>query len=481
MSPPAFLLSGVDCQAMRKNTPRAPSRTGQSGQNTTPNRENRDAKQGKPRQVALDVNRESLSPSEAARELGVSLRTLQRFCSDGRLPCFYTPGGQIRVTRTAIEAYRDGSGSGRGGHSFGGSGVIQNKRETIETLNLELQERRARRELRRLEEEDAEPDRRRAAAVQAEEHVRRAELEESRLQRESEAQERERERQRAQWANGWMEYGLKLVPENSPLEVALDVRQAIEEVLDNATPFDPQSLLQRLVLAAVETSLGPWKRQQEIERIVQKAREELPFNLRTYSDWSPPTQWELRAMSAARAAIAQLPGDASIAEVRAVASQSGKRVAMEYETEAARVCNEREQEQERRRRASNKLLLISMGVAEVGPYLRKLHSQDDIFDEDLLRKDGLERAARKAFDTRLHGVVHFSDPEWECASVGFGNDCVCRHVVSSDRNDRHDCNVLATRLFCLDETALRTVDFCRCHVSLSNRLLASFSLADRRC
>src|SRR5579864_4655772 len=181
---------------MRKNTPRAPNRTGQTGQKATPIRSKGDAKQGKPRQVTLDVEKESLSPGEAARELGVSLRTLQRLCSDGRLTCFYTPGGQIRVTRTALEAYRDGSGSGRGGHSIGGSGVIQNKRESIESLNLELQERRARRELRRLEEEDAEPERRRAAVVQAEEQARRAELEESRLQRESEVREREQERQR---------------------------------------------------------------------------------------------------------------------------------------------------------------------------------------------------------------------------------------------------------------------------------------------
>jgi excisionase family DNA binding protein len=62
------------------------------------------------------MDKESLSPGEAARELGVSLRTLQRLCSEqGRLPCFYTPGGQIRVTRTALEAYREGSGSVRRG------------------------------------------------------------------------------------------------------------------------------------------------------------------------------------------------------------------------------------------------------------------------------------------------------------------------------------------------------------------------------
>jgi excisionase family DNA binding protein len=125
------------------------------------------------------MDKESLSPGEAARELGVSLRSLQRLCSDGRLPCFYTPGGQIRVARTGLEAFRDGSGSARGSRPIGAtaaSGAIQSKRETIETLTLEMQERRARRELRRMEEEDAEPDRRRTAAAQAEEYNRRAVL-----------------------------------------------------------------------------------------------------------------------------------------------------------------------------------------------------------------------------------------------------------------------------------------------------------------
>jgi len=260
-----------------------------------------------------------------------------------------------------------------------------------------------------MEEEDAEPDRRRAAAAQAEERTRRTVLEESRLQREYETQERERERQRKQWANAWTEYGLKAIPQDVPHEVVLDVQQAIEEVLGNGTPSDPQSLLRRLVLAAVERSLGPWKRQQEIERIVQEARKELPFNLQTYSDWFPPTEWEVRAMSAARAAIAHLPGDASSAELRAVASQSGKRIAMEYEAEEARVRSEREQEHQRQRLASNKSFLITVGVGEVGSYLRKLHSQDDIFDEDLARKDEVEQTVRTALKGRLTGGESFQE------------------------------------------------------------------------
>jgi hypothetical protein len=57
----------------------------------------------------------------------------------------------------------------------------------------------------------------------------------------------------------------------------------------------------------------------------------------------------------------------------------------------------------------NKSLSISAGVAEVGSYLRKLHSQDDIFDDDLARKDELEQAVRSVLERRLTGGESFQE------------------------------------------------------------------------
>jgi hypothetical protein len=208
-----------------------------------------------------------------------------------------------------------------------------------------------------------------------------------------------------------MEFGLKAIPQDVPREVVLDVQQAIEEVLGSATPSDPQSLLQRLVLAAVERSLGPWKRQQEIERIVQEARKQLPFNLQTYSDWFPPTEWEFRAMSAARDAIARIVLGAPLTEVRAAAVQAGKQVAMEYEEEQAEEQARVRAEQERQRLQSMKSLLVSVGVAHTGRYLSKLHTNNEIWDEDLERKSDLENRVREALEERLKGTEGFEGAE----------------------------------------------------------------------
>jgi hypothetical protein len=228
--------------------------------------------------------------------------------------------------------------------------VLESKREGLQTLTLE---RPARRELKKLDDEDAEAERRRAAMVQVEEMGRRAAHEESRLQRDREVELREREReqaeaesQRARWADSWLGYALKSLPQDAPLEIALDVRQAVEDVLSNLTQSQPQNVVQRLVSAAVEKCLKPWRRQEEIELAVQGACKELPVSGRRLSDLFPPDEWEVRAMEAAGEAIIRLPADASLAEIRRTAAQAGKQVAMEYEAERARA----RAEQERQRR-----------------------------------------------------------------------------------------------------------------------------------
>jgi len=405
---------------MQKNTPRAPDRTRQTRQKATPNVEKGDAKHGKTRQPSMP--KESLSAGEAARELGISLRTIQRFCSDGGLPCFYTPGGQIRITRTALEAYRTGSESARAGRSTSTS-AIQNKRETLETLNVELQERRLKRQLKQLDDEDAEAESERAASIEAEQLRHRATLEESRLQREAREDEREQhrqqqqaERQRREWVDSWIQWALRSLPLGVPSERTLRIPQAVEEALSNIEPTRPRAIIESLVTAAVEGLLAPWRRQQEIEKAIKDARKELPIGMQTLSDFFPPNEWEAKAMSAARDAIGELSPDASLEEIRSAAMHAGAQAAREYEAQQARIRAEQERqqaqiraEQERQRRASNKAFLVSRGVAEVEPYLARLHLDDDIFDEDLARKSELEVAVRRALEERLTGAELLTD------------------------------------------------------------------------
>jgi hypothetical protein len=48
-------------------------------------------------------------------------------------------------------------------------------------------------------------------------------------------------------------------------------------------------------------------------------------------------------------------------------------------------------------------VLVAVGVAEVGSYLWTLHRDEEIFDEDLAKRNQLEQAARIALEERLTG------------------------------------------------------------------------------
>jgi hypothetical protein len=294
------------------------------------------------------------------------------------------------------------------------SSVLQNKREGLETLNLELQERRVKRELSKLSEEDAEADRRREAVVRAEQLEDKRALEESRLQaahdterRATERRQAEAERERRAWAYTWLDYALKSLPQDAPREIGLDVQESVEEALAKLTPEQPQSVVQRLVLAAMDRGLAPWNRRKEIENAVQLARKEVPLVVRTLSEYFPPTQWEIRAMQSAREAIAELPADASYEELRAAAVRAGKQIATEYEGEQARA----RAEGERQQRERSKKFRVDIGVDHVSVYLTKLHSAGELWDEDLSRKPELEAAVRKVLGEKLTGDESFDDTQ----------------------------------------------------------------------
>jgi hypothetical protein len=87
-------------------------------------------------------------------------------------------------------------------------------------------------------------------------------------------------------------------------------------------------VVKRLVEAAVEKVLAPWRRSTDAEKIVQRAVDQLPFRLRS---WLSPTVWQLKAAEGARRAIRALPADAPRAEVEAAAAGAVANVIQEYE------------------------------------------------------------------------------------------------------------------------------------------------------
>ena len=211
--------------------------TGQTGRTSAAKCAAKLDKQVRSGPLQIDRDTESLSAGEAARELGISSRTLRRLCSTGQLPSFSTPGGQVRVWRAQLDAYRQGlyprSGSAP-------SSAVENRRETLQNLTLELQERRLRRDLKKLEDDDADAERHRGASIEAEQLRSRATIEQAREQREAREEQHEREREQAeadqrwqQWADAWLEFALKSLPHSAPREVVSAVQHEVEEALMN--------------------------------------------------------------------------------------------------------------------------------------------------------------------------------------------------------------------------------------------------------
>jgi hypothetical protein len=302
------------------------------------------------------------------------------------------------------------------------SSVLQSKRERIEELALEAQERRAKREIRKLDEEDSEAERRRSAAAQAEELDRRRAVEETRLQvardaaqRRAREREQEEAEERREWTDRWVAWALNAVPKDAPREIELDVAQAVEESLARLAPEQPQTTLHRLVLATIEKALSPWRRQRQIEEVIQLSRKELPFLVQRYFE---PTEWEVKAMERTREAIQFLPSNSTFEQLRQAAIQAGRQVAAEYEAEEARARAQAQGERERalaerqtHERECMKQFLVSVGVGCVSQYISKLYADGEIWDEDIERRSDLENLVRAGLESRLSGVEHFEDAQ----------------------------------------------------------------------
>jgi hypothetical protein len=389
----------------------------------------RSANRRSSRTKPVDVNAQSLSVADAGARLGLSDSTIKRMCRGGQLAWFRTrgPNGHIRVLAESVEKFRQP----RDNPSAASSRLVGGKREGLEALRAEIEERRLKRELSKLDAEDSEMECRRVAAAQAEEFERERATEEVRRQAAHDAAERrarESERQEAEerreWAGGWVAWALNTVPQGASQEIVLDVHQRVEEVLSRLSPECSQGLVQRLVVAAVEDALKPWRREQEVERAVQESRTALPVPLRRFLE---PSEWECRAMKAARAAISRLPSDAAFEEMRAEALQAGRQVADDYQAEQSRCQAERERhgrqvaddyraeqsrcqaERERQHREATKKFLVQLGVMHVSSYLSKLRWEDEVFEEDMARQPELENEVRAALQARLTGKEAFED------------------------------------------------------------------------
>jgi len=281
------------------------------------------------------------STGQVARQLGTTLANVRALCDAHAIKAETTPGGHLRVAAAEVERLkRDGlpllprplpTESGplaRNGKVPRGnspllappSGKVIDSAEEVVRLENQVKSLG----LRKQKEEQLDWFREREER-EAERGARQREAEQRR-QAEVAAEQR-----RQAWKAYWVEYALGRIPSNAPESVRLDVYQAVDDTLTNLEPTQPDSLTRRLVDAAVDRALAPWRSAVQKEACIGEACEDwnLPWNMRH------DRAWKARMYEAASAAVGRLRPGASVAEIDAVTRQAITPLVREFEHQRA--------------------------------------------------------------------------------------------------------------------------------------------------
>lgn len=108
----------------------------------------------------------------------------------------------------------------------------------------------------------------------------------------------------------------------------MEVNNAVQETLSVLQPSQRDTITRRLVDAAVHRALGPWTRKQEVERALKASMDQLPWDIRSSSEYAHLKQ---NAWDAAVAAVRRGREDASYSEMEAAAEQAVQPMIREYE------------------------------------------------------------------------------------------------------------------------------------------------------
>lgn len=294
---------------------------------------------------------------EAEKATGIPRTRLDHACRVNRLPYRRSETGARLLSHDVVEKLRKNglkafprpydpiaSSNDQASPSAAtlGTGVTA-QRERVEQKRVEIEEMRLNRDLRQLKDQERQEkaDRRAAAAaerqVQAEQRAQEErQRQQLRLEEAPEAEAREQASREAeardlhqQWETGWLDYALKLLPSDVPHSFELDVHQAVAGLLPKLDTCQPEQLTRRLIQAAIDKALQPWHKQEEIEKIIEQARNQLPVRAKSWS--STPNEWEARVVHAVADAIAQLGNEAPLAKIRARAVEATNKVCAEYE------------------------------------------------------------------------------------------------------------------------------------------------------
>ena len=370
-----------------------------------------------------------ISVSEAERLTGLSVRTLKRMAAEGQIKSSRTPGDHVRVLRHDVDRLLRREAPA----SVSVSTVLANKKERVEELSLELQERRAMREIRKLSEEDAEAQQRRTETRRVHELSEKRAVEETRLEAARDAERREREqreaeaqRQRAEFRRRWLSFAT----DRFPVWVSYDQRQgllaAVEETISARDVADVQLMPRLLLSDTVSRVCAPWeserqdqqKREQLIERTIKS---ELPIGATDAE--------RAKAAAGARSVLAQVPATASDWELHAAVSAAVERIvkaieqrkASERDKERQRAEAERVKDAERRAQRNvsprpapmlcfaryERATSSREGVEHVFSYLSELFRKDEITRDEWLDfawQRQLQEQVREALESELRGA-----------------------------------------------------------------------------
>lgn len=163
--------------------------------------------------------------------------------------------------------------------------AVQEARETLKVVKTRVDIRKAELELEQTEDQFRERERQAARQRQADE------------QRKAEAQKASA---RKQWADDLLASTVRRLPYDCPPDVEESIASAARRVLSEYSPDDPQSVVSRLLNAAVERELAPYRREKMIEQAVEKAVGQLPISVRGFNR---PTVQQIEALRLARQAI----------------------------------------------------------------------------------------------------------------------------------------------------------------------------------
>ena len=274
---------------------------------------------------------------QAAKQLGVSSYHIRRLCEVGEITAEITAGQQWRIPASEIARLRregipdvpveseDGEddsthtsspetdpGEPPEGLLAAPSDELIEAAEEVKIVESRLKKRRVEKEAEEVEDWFRDRNRRQAELATAERQK---------------AEAVQAEQRRRKWLNSWIQHALNSRPHDAPRETELEIHQAVQTVLASVQPDQPWYTTQRLVDAAVEKVLRPWKRKKEIRSATESSLSRLPWDINYGREWAPVKQ---RALEAAAAAIGKLPADATSSEMQQVAWLAVQPMAQEY-------------------------------------------------------------------------------------------------------------------------------------------------------